>query len=156
LENGLITFHCPGENPRLTVRGDGLLDVAEAIETARRITLALGDLAGDADIYLTEWGYEDGYFVLQFGYYLGGIPIWTEYPAATVVIWERYVREVTLFARNFHRSEQVSAVIPELQAAAAVTDGATLVLTYVAVEDAIGGQAANMHARWLIREVQHG
>jgi len=156
-ENGLISFQCQGDFPRVVAgSGGGLPSLSQAIEVAREIAQVLTLFSDMADVYLTNWyygsGYSDGQLVLTFGYYLGGIPIWTEYPAATIVIHGRYVREATLFVRGFAHRGQFSSVIPELQATAA-SGGAPLTLTYVSTEENTTQTArasSVLQARWLL------
>ena len=147
-DTGLISWHCLGENPRISVRGEGQPTLSEAIERANEIAQILSSVSDAASIYLTSWSEAEGQFVLQFGYYFGGIPIWTEEPAAVIVIDGGRVREFALFTRTFWRTGQFVSVIPELQAVAAM-GGAPLALTYVEAESPEGEQAW-MHARWLV------
>ena len=150
-ENGLITFLCRDDSPRLTVISDGLPDLAESIEAARRIVWGLGFAAETAELFLTDWAYADGTFTLQFRYYMGGLPIWTAYPAATVVISGRYIRDISFLARSFYRSGRYGAVIPEIQAAAAA-GRARLQLSYALPGDdpSLGREPAEFLPRWLL------
>jgi len=150
-ENGRINFHCQDDVPRLTLPGDEPPTLAEAIHAAHHIVQALfAPFSEWADLYLTDWSAQDGRFVLQFGYYFGSVPIWTEYPAAVIVIEGQAVREIDLFARSFRPTGQFTEVIPELQAVAAA-GGTPLTLTYVPAEDgAADNETAVMHARWLL------
>ena len=147
-EHGLVHYHCQADAPRL-VAWEGERSFAGAVETGREVAQILERLSGDATIQLSDWydasAYSDGQLVLYFSYYLGGIPVWTEYPAARIVIRGRYVREVTLFARTFVRTGHFSAVMPELQATAA-SGGEPLTLAYVYAEE--GNE--NWRARWLV------
>jgi len=147
-EHGVIHYRCQSDTPRLAA-WEGELSLTGAIETGREIAQILERLSGEATVQLSDWHYTGSHMeeqiVLIFSYYLGGIPIWTEYPAARVVIRGGYVREVTLFARTFVRTGQFSAVMPELQASAAA-GGTPLALSYVYTEE--GNET--WRARWLV------
>jgi len=150
-ESGLIHYHCQADVPRLAVWEEGERPLSGAIEAAREIAHVLERFSGEANVQLSNWylasGYLDGSVILYFSYYLGGIPIWMDSPAATVVIRGRYVREVTLFARSFARTGEYSAVMPEVQAAAAAGE-AELVLSYVSTED------DTLRTHWLTQPIE--
>jgi len=150
-ENGRIHYLCQADTSRLVAWEAGEPSLSEAIEAARGIAQVLERFSGEATVQLSNW-YDgsddiDEAIILHFSYYLGGIPIWTDYPAATIVIRGRYVREVTLFVRAFARTGQHSGVMPELQAAAAAGD-AELILSYVSTEGDI------LRARWLLAPIE--
>ncbi|MCL2569419.1 MAG: hypothetical protein FWE12_08370 [Oscillospiraceae bacterium] len=156
-ETGLIT----SAHASLLVAGYGSLELAEAIEAARRIVQVLDLVSGAAEVYLTDWTYADGQFHLTFNYYLSGVPIWTPSPAATVTIIGRHIAEVSLLVRTFERTGAYAPVMPEIQASAAM-GGVPIRLTY-AVADGDAGSvshgAVEMRARWLLLlepEVRHG
>jgi len=159
-EHRLITYHCQSENPRLAI--EGVRGPAEVLDLARRIAQTLHLTSGEAEVYLTNWFYTDGHpsgqIVYQFSYFIDGVPIWTESPAATVVVTGRYVTEVTLFARAFYRTEQTAPMMPEIQAAAA-SGGVPLRLTFAAASGAEGpesGETVELRTRWLLAEGHHG
>jgi len=150
-ENGMITFLCRDDSPRLTVLSEGLPDLAGAIETARRIISRLGFSAGEAELLLTDWSYGGETFILQFRYYIDGLPIWTEYPAATVVISGRYIRDISFLARSFYRSGRYGAVLPKTQAAAAAAE-ARLQLSYAppGADPSLGREPVEFLPQWLL------
>lgn len=145
---GLIHYHCQADTPRVVAWDAGEPSLTDAIETAREIAQVLEQFSDEATVRLSNWyyasGYADGSVVFHFSYYFDGIPIWTNDPAATVIVRGRYVREVTLFARAFRRTGRVSVVMPELQAAAAAGDG-QLVLSYAGTEE------DTLRVRWIVR-----
>jgi len=147
-ESGLIHYRCQADMPRLVAWEAGESSLSLAIEAAREIAQVLERFSGEANVQLSNWyygsDYIDGSLILYFSYYLGGIPIWTDDPAATIVIRGSYVREVTLFARAFTRTGQYSIVMPELQAAVAAGD-ARLRLSYVSAE------RDSLRAGWLVQ-----
>ena len=151
-ENGLMNYHCRSEHPRLVVNEAGL---GGAIQIAQGIVQVLELTSEAASVQLTDWHYEQGQFVLTFGYYFGGLPIWTERPAATVVISEHAVTEVTLFARAFLETGQTVSVMPEIQAAAAAGN-TPLRLSFAAIDETDDSAAITLHPRWLFAEVRHG
>jgi len=143
-DQGRIYYHCQANAPRLVAWEDAP-SLTRGIEAGREIAQILEGLSGEATVQLSDWVYAEEQIVLYFSYYLGGIPIWTAYPAARIVIRGSYVREVTLFARTFMRTGQFSAVIPELQASAAA-GGEPLTLAYVYAED----EDETWLPRWLV------
>ena len=156
-ENGLLTYHCQCENPRLSAEAFGEGDLTQAIEAARRVVEVLHLVSGEAELWLTDWSYEEGAFLLVFGYYLGGVPVWMSAPAATVQLVEGTVREVTLFARAFYKTGFYGPVMPEVQAMAAA--GGAIRLAYTAVDFDVAPEAVELRARWLLGpagEVSHG
>ena len=124
-EDGLIRYQYQDIRP---YGGEGITTLAQAIETAREIASVLLLVSGEADIYLTDSSQDEAGFVLEFRYYMGGLPVWTDRPAATVIIQGGRVTEVTLLARSYERSGAFSAILPEAQATAAA--GGPLFLTY--------------------------
>jgi len=151
-ENGLLLYQCQSQHPRLSVDTLGAPDLSQAIETARQIVQVLRLLSDEAEIWLTHWHYADDQFVLEFGYYLAGVPIWTMVPAAQVVITGRHVTEVTLLARAFYQTGLTAPVMPEIQAAAAANE-VPLRLTYALIEGnaiPLDGTSVELVARWLL------
>ncbi|MCL2828829.1 MAG: hypothetical protein FWD99_08865 [Oscillospiraceae bacterium] len=156
-EDGVIHYQYQGESPRIAT-GEMVPDLWEAIEAARQITESLTLVSGAADIYLTGFDYSDDLFIIRFGYYIGGLPIWTDSPAAQVTFTGRYVTDVLFLARAYYRTGQFSAVLPELQATAAAGD-APLRLAFAPV-DAAGGDSeragTELRVRWILGPVREG
>jgi len=152
LEDGAIHYQHQGDSPRITTV-DPSPDLWGAIEAARQIAEVLTLVSGAADIYLTEFEQQDDQLIIRFGYYIGGLPIWTDSPAAQVTIRGRYVTEVTLLARGYYYTGQFSAVLPELQATAAAGN-VPLRLAYAPAGAAIGDPAQmigiELRARWIL------
>ena len=115
-EDGLITYHYQGANPRLMVSTEHQPSLAEAIRASYVLASLVGIVSGEAEISFRGYTYQNGQFVIEFGYALAGTPILGTYPAARIVIDGRYVREVSLFARNFHFSGEHAAVLPRSSA----------------------------------------
>ena len=148
-EDGLIRYQYLDTRPHIE---EEPLDLAQAIEIARQIAGTLRLVSGEADIYLVDWVQDGAEFVLEFHYYIGGLPIWTDRPAATVILNGSQVTEVILLARYYARTEGFSSLIPKRQAAAA--GGGSLILAYVPTMDPEGQQTqgifTELRAAWLL------
>ena len=113
---------------------------AALVEEARRlVSLAAGDYAGDARLYLSRLTEnEDGNTVCTFYYYLSGVPVaLTGGQGAEVVFDGQAVRSMTVQAVTFETTGATLAVIPLAQAAAVLRPGDTLALQYRVQEGAL-------------------
>jgi len=115
-EDGLITYLYRGQNPRLMVSMEHEPNLAEIVRGAYALASLVGIVSGEAEISFRGYAYQNGQFVIEFGYTLDGIPILDAYPAARIVVDGRYVREVSLFARSFHFSGEHTAILPRSSA----------------------------------------
>ena len=115
-EDGQITYHYQGANPRLMVSTEHEPSLAEAIRASYALASLVGIVSGEAEVSFRGYTYQNGQFVIEFGYVLDGIPMLGTYPAARIVVDGRYVREVSLFARNFHFSGEQTAILPRSSA----------------------------------------
>ena len=159
-DTGAVEYHSAApEEPKYPV-GDGmdtpsLLDMVKATQhLAEKSVGALSGDAGTAGIYLmgiTDLG-EDRWQV-DYGYHLGGITVrlGQEGYAGRFIISGGRVSDYALVLRNYTATEQNSAVLPELQAAAAMgaldAEGRELLLVY---EDS--GTAETVRAGWIAAE----
>ena len=113
---------------------------AALVEEARRlVSLAAGDYAGDARLYLSRLTEnEDGNTVCTFYYYLSGVPVaLTGGQGAEVIFDGQAVRSMTVQAVTFETTGATLAVIPLAQAAAVLRPGDTLALQYRVQEGAL-------------------
>jgi len=137
--DGTVFFHASDrQNPRYPVRSAGeTATKGELVETAR-VLLDRGFYPGDAGFYLmgTEPG-QDGTLCVYFGYLLSGcaVEVAGDGYAARVVLTEGYISEFTLHCRTYQKTGEISAVLPEVQAVAAMnaltTDKSELLLRYL-------------------------
>ena len=131
--DGTVVY--PGENGVLRLEGDGSLQyspaagavqtgtgaMSEQIETVRRLLETVHEAyGGEETLALTGASAEGERTVLSFGYLLNGIAVQlASGPAATAVWGPDGLRELTLLPRRYLRSEAISGLLPEKQAAAA-------------------------------------
>ncbi len=112
-------------------------NTAQWIETTRRLTAdTLGLLCGEAQLYLTSARYEGEYLVITYGYRLNGIPVFLheEGWAAQFVVYNGTITEFTLHFRSYAATSTTTPLLPEPQAAAAMSalevEGGELLLSY--------------------------
>ena len=115
-EDGQITYHYQGASPRLMVSIEHEPSLAEIIRASYVLASLVGIVSGEAEVSFRGYTYQNGQFVIEFGYVLDGIPMLGTYPAARIVVDGRYVREASLFARNFHFSGEQTAILPRSSA----------------------------------------
>ena len=101
------------------------------MEEARRlVSLAAGDSAGEARLYLSGITASEEETVCTFTYYLSGIAVNTGSPAARVVFSGQSVSRMEVQALQFTTTGQEILVLPVAQAAAVLPEGSALVLQY--------------------------
>lgn len=111
-------FHYP-----VSVREDDPT-IAESIEATRRIVSdVLEPMCGDARIRLNSVRQEDETLVITYGYDLSGISValydtgW----AAQFVVTDNFITAFTLHFRSYTATPSTTLLLPELQAAAALS-----------------------------------
>lgn len=155
-DNGTVTFHAAeAAEARYPVDAAGSMPTrGEMVDAARALAKnALADWCGDAGLYLmgTETR-QDGSVEVRFGYLLDGaaVQLYEDGCAARIVITGGYISDFTLNFRAYEATGTACAVLPELQAAAAMDAlhpaGDELVLCYL---DAGGTQVT---AGWVAKE----
>lgn len=153
---GVVNYHAAsGEDPRYPVSSEnGLTGLGAMVETARALCWnGLGQWCGSAGLYLmgTEQQ-DDGATAVYFGYLLDGaaVELYEDGYAARVVIRDGYVSDFTLRLRSYQKTENYSAVLPEIQAAAAMqalqAEENELLLCYLD-----GGGSQQIAAGWIAR-----
>ena len=106
-------------------------ETAELVEEARRlVSLAAGDSAGEARLYLSGITASEEETVCTFTYYLSGIAVNTGSPAARVVFSGQSVSRMEVQALQFTTTGQEILVLPVAQAAAVLPEGSALELRY--------------------------
>lgn len=108
---GLLTYNAPGG-------GTGSKSAAERIELAR---LNLAELVrpGDAELYFVGETYEDGLYVLDFDYYIGGVKVTNSNGSgARVVIDGGDITKISVWLRSYTATGEASTLLPAVQAAA--------------------------------------
>ena len=153
-EDGLVTYLSEGGSARLPVGAPRQTPTAaDAIEAARAlVTEAVGTFASDAGITLLSCqpGAENGSYTLRFGYLLGGVEVaLAQGDAAVVTVSGGAITGCTLLLRAYSAQETDTALLPEIQAAAALAalgrQGSVLVPCYPDP----GGSAA-LSATWTV------
>lgn len=126
IDNGTVIYHAvSSQNPRYPMgSGEESPGLGEIVEAARKIAEeGLIPWCGSAKLYLigTEQK-QDGSTVVYFGYVLNGIAV--QLPedtfAARFIARDGYISDYTFCIRSYQKTENSSAVLPELQAAAAM------------------------------------
>lgn len=106
-------------------------ETAELVEEARRlVSLAAGESAGEARLYLSGITASEEETVCTFTYYLSGIAVNTGSPAARVVFSGQSVSRMEVQALQFTTTGQEILVLPVAQAAAVLPEGSALALQY--------------------------
>lgn len=125
-DDGTVIYHAvSGQDPRYPVgSGEETPGLGEIVETARKIAEdGLVPRCGNAKLYLigTEQK-QDGSTVVYFGYLLNGaaVRLPEDTYAARMIAKDGYISDYTLCIRAYQKTENSSAVLPELQAAAAM------------------------------------
>jgi hypothetical protein len=124
------------------------------VEAARALTWnGLSQWCGNAGLYLIGTEQQDnGATVVYFGYLLDGaaVELYEDGYAARVVVRDGYISDFTLRFRTYQETADYSAVLPEIQAAAAMKaleiHGNELMLCYL---DGEGTQ--RLTAGWIAR-----
>lgn len=129
-EDGQITYQHQGQNPRLMVGADATPSLPMAIRAAYVLASLVNIVSGDAILSFYNYTYQNGQFVIEFEYMINGIPIRGAYPAARVVIEQNFIREASLFARNFQNTSEVTALLSSYGAQIAA-GGQELRLLYI-------------------------
>lgn len=153
--DGTVSFHASvSQDPRYPVTSAGAAPSrGELVEAARALVEhGLGVWCGDAGFYLigTETG-PDGLVTVYFGYLLNGaaVELGEDSYAARVVLKDAYISDFTLRFRTYQKMETISAVMPEIQAAAAMNairpKGNELLLCY------LDGGGSQVTAGWVAR-----
>lgn len=114
---------------RFQADGDSTEVLIEAARTV--IQTAVGDILGDARIYLSGIETADDTTVLTFDYVLGGVPVSCDgHPAATVTFAGQSMTSLELLAATFTCTDQPLKILPPAQASAIIPAGSDLVLQY--------------------------
>lgn len=136
-DSGELSYHA-ADSPNYMVSGreDGPT-VTECIEATHQIaTDTLGLLCGDAQLYLISAQQEDDALVITYGYRLNGAPVflYDEGWAAQFVVTGDFISAFTLYFRCYTATSTTTLLLPELQAAAAMsalgTEQSELLLSY--------------------------
>ncbi len=150
-KGGTVTFHASDSRaPRYLVPDES---EGAMVEAARALVeSALGERMGHAQLFLS--GTEKltgGAVAVYFGYLLDGaaVELGNDGYAARVVIGGGMVTDYTFHYRSYQKTEKTSAILPEIQAVAAMnaldTDRNELQLCYVDMG------AAQVEAGWIAK-----
>ena len=123
LESGVMTFHTIGDSDYRFLLSENT--VSSAVDYVQELAQkTVGTLCGDAELCLA--GVEDTGNGLQivFRYCLNGLPVASSegFEAARFVVRDGAVTDFSLYFRMYTITEETTAVLPELQAAAILSD----------------------------------
>lgn len=151
-DTGELTYHAAEPYFLAATADTAAAEITQCIETARQLAEnTVGKLCGEAKLVLASVTEEEGTLEITFGYDLDGIPVFLapEGWAAQFRMREGAVTEFTLYFRSFTDTGETTALLPELQAAAALDaldpKGNELILAYYDL-----GTAA-LSAGWIAR-----
>lgn len=144
--DGLLTLHSAAEDARYpAARTEGNGDLFAAAEGARALVAEITrPWRGDAGLYLQQVQQLDAdSWQIRFYYVLDDTPVQVGQRgyAASVLVERGYITEVELQLRSYTPTEQTGLVLPERQAAAALTQingrGGRLQLCYLDRGDSV-------------------
>ncbi len=105
---------------------------ALAEEARRLVELAVGDVMGDARLYMTDMGWQGTTATVSFDYVVSGIPVKTRQKHGAVVTFSgTSVTEMSIQLAAFTVLEQPCSVLPATQAAAIMPEGSALRMRYL-------------------------
>ncbi len=108
-------------------------DISSILEGARSfVSSTIGSCSGEAEIYLTDLSISGQEYSLTFGYYVNSTPVYlydTGF-AANLTVENGCITGASLNFRVYFKSDEVTCILPEEQAAAIVSGG-ELLLSYV-------------------------
>ena len=113
---------------RFLAAGEGTESLVE--EARALVELAVGDVIGDARIYLSGVTRSGDETVCTFDYVLNGIPVQCGEAAASVTFRGRALTEFRMLAAQFAQSAEVMKILPHTQVAAILPKGGKLTLEY--------------------------
>jgi hypothetical protein len=154
-DTGTVIYHASDrQKPRYSVSSAGETpDRGEMVEAARALAESgMGTWCGDAGLYLigTET-MKDASVAVYFGYLLDGaaVQLYEDGYAARVVISGGIISDFTFHFRNYQKTETRSAVLPEIQAVAAMNalkpEAGELMLCY------LDGGGTQVTAGWVAK-----
>jgi len=137
---GTVTFYTSdSQDPRYPVTfTEDTPTRGEMVAAARALVeSSLGVWCGDAGFYLIDTEVlPSGSVAVCFGYLLDGaaVELYEDGYAARVIITDAYISDFTLHFRDYRKTETLCAILPELQAVAAMNalqlEGSELLLCY--------------------------
>lgn len=137
-DTGVLTYHAsdPSHFPVSTSHETATL--TECIEATRQLVQnTLGQFCGSAQLCLSELELEGNSLTLTYQYRLNGVPVALRQEgwAAQFTITDGTITAFTLHFRSYSPSDDVTLLLPELQAAAAMSalnaEGCELSMTYL-------------------------
>jgi len=133
---GELTYHAT-EPYYFVPEGEESSAITRYIEAGRQMVEdTIGSICGEAELSLMDVRQEEGTTEITFGYVLDGIPVLLnrEGWAAKFLMKDGAVTEFTFYFRSYEQVERTTMLLPELQAAAAMSaldvKGSELVLAY--------------------------
>ena len=158
-EDGTVVYdgrRSPDDDRYALPDGDGGPDLSQAANMAWTLlesALSVGRNGSEGRIYLLSVEQqEDGYWALSFGYTLSGAPVEVEgsLTAARFLVEEGRICAYTLKLRQYQDTGERTSLLPEAQAAAALSASAggdrELILRY----SDPGGDAQDVGADWAV------
>ena len=113
-------FHADGSTTEILVE-----------EARSMIQLAMGDILGDARMYLSGVSRDGDETIVTFDYVLNGIPVSCgSRPAATITFSGRAMTSMELLAAVLTCTDEPMKILPPTQVAAIMPNGSDLVLQY--------------------------
>lgn len=152
-DGGVVVYHAASdESPRYIAKEAP--ELAEAVEAARVLCLdGFSGWCGSAGLYLIQADrQDDGSIEVYFGYLLDGaaVELYDDGYAARIVVRSGYISDYVLRYRTYQKTDSFCAVLPEIQAAAAMraleTKGNELLLCYPD-----GGGTGQVTAGWIAK-----